>query len=161
VGEDVEDIEAGFHVRGDGLAVPALVEEKPCLLTLAHVDEESRTRLLDLDPPGDLPVEDAVHGGEPLAAPRGRVGLLVDSLRLPELQELLQQEIPQRFPSQRVELQDEVSRVVVDDKPGQIIGLGMDQPAGIGRAREELALPEGCQEPLAEEVPVDLGPGKR
>jgi hypothetical protein len=54
-----------------------------------------------------------------------------------------------------------VAGVVVNDKPRQLIGLGVDEASSIRFLPEGLTLAEGRQKPLPEELPVDLNIGKR
>ena len=106
-------------------------------------------------------MENPVFRPEPLAAARLRFGLLVDPLRLPQLHQLGQEKIPQPLHPERVDLDGEMACVVVHDDSRQLIGLGMDEAAGVGFPPQGFALPESRQELLPEEVPVDLHVGKR
>ncbi len=121
-----------------------------------EVDEETDTVFADRDLLGNVAVDHAVVGLDPLFCPHPGIGFVDDPFGGEETDERIEDRLALEFHTQRIDLDADVAVVPVDDKAREKIGFGMDQAVGIRCLGNTGPFGEGACNPCGKKRFVDL-----
>ena len=136
--------------RRDGRAVLLLIEEEARLLAVLHVHEEAHAVFRHLHPVGHLAAQQAGGLLHALQPSHGNVAALPDARGLNDLHQQIAEHVLDALNAQRQRLHHQHRAELVHHQSGQKVGLGIDQPAGLGIAQELSILPRVADAPFKE-----------